>query len=117
MTTAPGGSGEQRAPHDDDRSNTNKMTNTISDNVTALRIRIPVIPHEEEDQEELCTDEYEYEQYREEEYNPYADLENYYACLEYYELLRQARNQTDADFWGEDSITPVSPIPFMDEWM
>jgi len=80
-----------------------------TDNVSALRIRIP---HYQEDEEY----DYEYEQYCEEQYNPYGDLENYYACMEYFELLRRSRNQLNTDFWAEDFNTPVSPIPFMDEW-
>lgn len=100
------------------------MTNTIHDDVSALRIRIPVIRDEEEEdhtvtpyQEEYASQDYEYE------YDPFDDLDNHYACLEYFELLRQARRQlqTDpetghTDFYEVGPFDIFSPIPVINDY-
>jgi hypothetical protein len=90
------------------------------DNVSALRIRIPIIPQEEEEEDDYF---YEYEQ----EYDPFDDLENHYACLEYFEALRLARQQIHPDpFYEHDmdltfltgtpvtSLLDISPIYGLD---
>jgi hypothetical protein len=82
------------------------MTNT-TDNVSALRIRIPIIPQEEEEEDDYF---YEYEQ----EYDPFDDLENHYACLEYFEALRLARQQIHPDPFYEHDMDVISPIYALD---
>lgn len=82
------------------------MTNTM-DNVSALRIRIPIIPQEEEEEDDYF---YEYEQ----EYDPFDDLENHYACLEYFEALRLARQQIHPDPFYEHDMDVISPIYDLD---
>ncbi len=94
------------------------------DNVSALRIRIPIIPQEEEEEDDYF---YEYEQ----EYDPFDDLENHYACLEYFEALRLARQQIHPDPYHavmtlmsflsgktdpfyEHDMDVISPISFVD---
>lgn len=77
-----------------------------TDNVSALRIRIPQEEEEEEEDDYF----YEYEQ----EYDPFDDLENHYACLEYFEALRLARQQIHPDPFYEHDMDVISPISFVD---
>lgn len=121
------------------------MTNTIHDDISVLRIRIPVIQDEEEEDHTVTPyqdydSDYEYEY----EYDPFDDLDNHYACLEYFELLRQARRQLQTDTeifdifspgghavpamtegrgcWDRQSLGPLafsdifSPIPFVEDY-
>ncbi len=100
MNNQQGGLGGQHVPHDD---------------VSVLRIRIPVVRDEEE--EEHTVTPYQEEYYSQEydgEYDPFDDLDNHYACLDYFELLRKARlqlmtdPQTDTDPF--DIFSPITVI-------
>jgi hypothetical protein len=81
------------------------------DNVSVLRIRIPIIPQEEEEEDDYF---YEYEQEYEQEYDPFDDLENHYACLDYFEALRRARQQIQPDPFYEHDMDDISPIYGLD---
>lgn len=92
------------------------MTNNNHDNVSLLSIRIPVI-HDDEDYDHCMDSAYQivepdlYEIHYSYESGPHDDLENYYACMDYFEILHQARLQLQTEL-----IDDISPIPVINDY-